>query len=336
MEKTQKKKDPKLLKTFFLVGVVIALMLLLYPSFANCLNSALQIAQIGGYENSIDELSESEINAIKKAAIAYNEKIYEQQKQVEFIYQGEEYVDAEYDSILSPFEGSLIMGYIDIPKIGVYLPITHGTHTEDLNFQVGHMRGTSVPIGGLNTHAVIAAHTGLQNANLFTDVDKLRKGDIFYVHVLNEIHVYTVDQIKIVLPGDEIPFLQIVGGKDYVTLFTCTPYGINDHRLLVRGVRTYPDVVYESQTGGIGSIRFKNLKAWIFTILLGLIPLIVLILGLYFIYRKKTDKNGNPRKGPFEWLGGLSRLSKKPPLQCGSRTFPHKRGRIHSKRNPQN
>lgn len=293
MEQTKKQK---FLRTFFLIGIVIAVAILVYPSFADSLNSAMQVARIGGYEDSIDSLNAAEIKTIKDAAIAYNEKIYAQQKQHEFIYEGEEYDDKEYDSILAPMKGSLLMGYVEIPKINIYLPITHGTHTEDLNFMVGHMRGTSVPIGGTSTHAVIAAHTGLQNANLFTDVDKLKRGDVFYIHVLNEIHVYTVDQIKVVLPGDEVPFLQIVGGKDYVTLFTCTPYGVNDHRLLVRGERTYPDLVYNNQESGMSDAGAHKFWAWVKTILLGLIPFVILGVGLYLLNRKKkseTDSDTN-------------------------------------------
>ena len=242
------------------------------------------------YEESLSALSNQESEAMRQAAVEYNERIYAAQQHTDFMYQGEEYEDEEYDSILTPLENSLVMCYIEIPRIRVYLPVTHGTRTEDLEYQVGHMRGTSVPIGGENTHAVIAAHTGLQNADLFTDVVKLEIGDVFYIHVLGEGHVYTVDQIMVVLPGEEVPYIQIEEGQDYVTLFTCTPYGINDHRLLVRGTRTYPDLSRDGQAGDSSDVGTKNMEAWLTAIGYGLIPFVILVLGLWWVNKKRKKK----------------------------------------------
>ena len=129
-----------------------------------------------------------------------------------------------------------VMAYVDIPKINVYLPVQHGTDADTLERAVGHVVGTSLPVGGSSTHAVLSAHSGMASAKLFTDIDQLVKGDVFYIHVLGEVLAYEVDQIATVLPGDT-SLLQIEDGQDLVTLVTCTPFGVNTHRLLVRGHR---------------------------------------------------------------------------------------------------
>lgn len=129
-----------------------------------------------------------------------------------------------------------VMAYVDIPKIGVYLPVQHGTDADTLERAVGHVVGTSLPVGGSSTHAVLSAHSGMASAKLFSDIDQLTEGDIFYVHVLGEVLAYEVDAINTVVPTDT-SLLQIEEGKDYVTLVTCTPFGVNTHRLIVRGYR---------------------------------------------------------------------------------------------------
>jgi len=143
------------------------------------------------------------------------------------------------------------MGSIEIPKIHVDLAIYHGTGDEALSSGAGHLRGTSLPVGGENTHAVISGHRGLPSAKLFTDLDQLENGDVFYIHVLNENLEYQVDQIKTVLPTD-LDDLEIVPGGDYVTLMTCTPYGVNTHRLLIRGTRIPYDRVKDVDLSGAG------------------------------------------------------------------------------------
>ena len=141
-----------------------------------------------------------------------------------------------YNNILS-LEGSGIMGYVKIPCISVDLPIYHGTSTEVLERGIGHLAASSFPIGGKSTHAVLTGHTGLSSAKLFTDLTEMKKGDLFFIHVLDKKLAYRVDQINVIRP-ENTRKLQIIDGKDYVTLLTCTPYGVNDHRLLVRGIRT--------------------------------------------------------------------------------------------------
>ena len=141
-----------------------------------------------------------------------------------------------YNKILN-LDGSGIMGYIKIPRISVSLPIYHGTSTEVLEHGIGHLAASSFPVGGKSTHAVLTGHTGLNSAKLFTDLTEIKKGDLFFIHVLDQKLAYKVDQIEVVKPEDTRK-LQIIDGEDHVTLLTCTPYGVNDHRLLVRGVRT--------------------------------------------------------------------------------------------------
>ena len=141
-----------------------------------------------------------------------------------------------YNKILN-LDGSGIMGYIKIPRISVSLPIYHGTSTEVLEHGIGHLAASSFPVGGKSTHAVLTGHTGLNSAKLFTDLTEMKKGDLFFIHVLDQKLAYKVDQIEVVKPEDTRK-LQIIDGEDHVTLLTCTPYGVNDHRLLVRGVRT--------------------------------------------------------------------------------------------------
>ena len=141
-----------------------------------------------------------------------------------------------YTELLN-INGDGIMAYIDIPKLGVYLPVGHGTEAETLDHQIGHVVGTSLPVGGESTHSVLSGHSGLATEKMFSDLDQLTEGDVFLIHVLNETLAYTVDQINVVLPGDT-SLLPVVEGKDYVTLITCTPFGVNSHRLLVRGERT--------------------------------------------------------------------------------------------------
>ena len=150
-----------------------------------------------------------------------------------------------------------VMAYVDIPKINVYLPVQHGTDTDTLERAVGHVAGTSLPVGGSSTHAVLSAHSGMASAKLFSDIDQLVKGDVFYIHVLGEVLAYEVDRIATVLPSDT-SLLQIEDGQDLVTLVTCTPFGVNTHRLLVRGHRA----VYVSELAAEGGEAQKVASSW--------------------------------------------------------------------------
>ncbi len=205
---------------------------MLYPAISNYMNEGRQSDVIANYQQMIDSAGEAERAEEMEKAHAYNTEVLpalsaEGAAQIE--------QNAAYQSILN-LSGDGVMGVLDIDRIDIHLPIYHGTSDAVMQVGVGHLPETSLPVGGEGTHCVLSAHTGLPSAKLFTDLDEMREGDIFKITVLDEVLVYQVDQIKIVEP-DDTGDMHIVEGKDYVTLLTCTPYGINSHRLLVRGVR---------------------------------------------------------------------------------------------------
>lgn len=211
----------------FLVG----LSLLLYPTVSDYWNSFHQSRAIAKYTEQVAELNNDLYKQLWEDAVAYNERLLTKLNRYKMT--GEE--KAEYESLLN-VSGNGIIGYIEIEKIDCSLPVYHGTAESALQIAAGHIEGTSLPVGGSSTHCVISGHRGLPRAKLFTNLDKLVEGDTFELHILDEILTYEVDQISVVEP-DEVEKLEIEKGKDYCTLVTCTPYGINTHRLLVRGHR---------------------------------------------------------------------------------------------------
>jgi len=215
---------------FLTLGFLVGISLLLYPAFSNYWNSKTQSRAIVDYEAVLEHLKPEDYSAMFQAAYDYNRALYE----TDFPLMDYEEIPGYYDTLKLP--GSSIIGYVKIDKIGVELPIYHGTSDEVLNVGVGHLEGTSLPVGGENTHSVMSAHRGLPSAKLFTDLDRLEPGDTFQITVLDQVLTYQVDQVKVITPT-EVEDLLIAEGKDYCTLFTCTPYGINTHRLLVRGIR---------------------------------------------------------------------------------------------------
>lgn len=215
-----------------LIGIVLlGLGLIAYPGFADWWNSFHQSRAVASYAESVANLDASKYSEMLASAEAYNADLAK--TGVRWIMTDEQM--AEYNRQLAVTDSG-IMGYIDIPKIRVTLPIYHGTDDTILQIAIGHIAGTSLPVGGASTHCVVSGHRGLPSARLFTDIDKLVEGDTFTMTVLNRTVTYEVDQIRIVEPTD-LSNLQIEEGKDYCTLVTCTPYGINTHRLLVRGHR---------------------------------------------------------------------------------------------------
>jgi len=215
---------------FLTLGFLVGISLLLYPAFSNYWNSKTQSRAIVDYEAVLEHLKPEDYSAMFQAAYDYNRALYE----TDYPLMDYEEIPGYYDTLKLP--GSSIIGYVKIDKIGVELPIYHGTSDEVLNVGVGHLEGTSLPVGGENTHSVMSAHRGLPSAKLFTDLDRLEPGDTFQITVLDQVLTYQVDQVKVITPT-EVEDLLIAEGKDYCTLFTCTPYGINTHRLLVRGIR---------------------------------------------------------------------------------------------------
>lgn len=280
-------KTSKVSSYLLLIGLAIAISLLLWPSFMDAFNSITQRSIIGSYDDAITEKEADELRKMQAAAEAYNKKIYEQQQKRSFSYSGWPTTDdKEYLHTLVASEGDMTMGSIEIPSINIYLPITHGTDSEDLKYQIGHMCGTSLINGGESTHAVIAGHTGLKECNLFTDIVKLKENDEFRIHVLGEIHRYRVCMINVCYPEEEDQFLQIEKGRDLITLYTCTPYGVNDHRLLITGERVMPDVMTENKTVGEQITGTATRAAILQTCLIAAIPLLILIIGSVYISKK--------------------------------------------------
>ena len=215
---------------FLTLGFLVGVCILLYPAFSNFWNSKTQSHAITDYESVLDNLQQEDYTALFDRADDYNREFYKTELPLINYHQVSGYSDT-----LRLSENEMI-GYLKIDRIGVELPIYHGTSSEVLNKGVGHLEGSSLPVGGENTHSVMSAHRGLPSAKLFTDLDRMELGDTFQIIVLDQVLTYQVDLIKVIEPTD-FSDLQIIEGGDYCTLFTCTPYGINTHRLLVRGVR---------------------------------------------------------------------------------------------------
>ena len=215
---------------FLTLGFLAGICILLYPAFSDYWNSKTQSRAITNYETVLEDLKPDDYSAIFEKAYAYNRALYETK------YPLMDYKEVPgYHETLSMTDNDMI-GYLKIDRIGIELPIYHGTSDDVLNKGVGHLQGSSLPVGGKNTHCVMSAHRGLPSSRLFTDLDRMETGDTFQITVLDQVLTYQVDQIQIIEPTD-VDALQIIDGGDYCTLFTCTPYGINTHRLLVRGIR---------------------------------------------------------------------------------------------------
>ncbi|MDY2812581.1 MAG: class C sortase [Dorea sp.] len=227
MKWVKKNRSTIVLVLIFIVG----LSLLLYPSLSDYWNSFHQSRAIATYAEAVADLDDADYEKMWQEAEEYNEQLKNKTNRWTMTEEEEE----EYNRILD-VGGTGIMGYIEIPEIKVSLPIYHGTDEGVLQIAVGHIPGSSLPIGGMGTHSVVSGHRGLPSAKLFTNLDELKEGDIFMIRVLDETLTYEVDQIRIVEP-DDLTSLEIDPEQDLCTLVTCTPYGVNTHRLLVRGHR---------------------------------------------------------------------------------------------------
>ena len=256
----------------FLVGMS----LLLYPTISDYWNSFHQSRAIAKYTEQVAELNNDLYKQLWEDAAAYNERLLTKLNRYKMTSEEK----AEYESLLN-VSGNGIIGYIEIEKIDCSLPVYHGTAESALQIAAGHIEGTSLPVGGASTHCVISGHRGLPRAKLFTNLDRLVEGDTFELHILDEILTYEVDQISVVEP-DEVEKLEIEEGKDYCTLVTCTPYGINTHRLLVRGHRvanrekpeeetTVSETVQEETKAGFSIIPLVAVLIFIILVILLLI-----------------------------------------------------------------
>lgn len=252
--------------------LLVAFSVLLYPTFSSYLNEKNGSKVVSYYDEESVKLSKAEKEQMLEDARAYNKEMLGNIDLIDPFSQEDVEIDARYESLLN-VDGSGMMGYIRIPKINVELPIYHGTSEAVLQAGVGHFWGTSLPVGGESTHTVLTGHRGLPTKTLFTNMDKLEVGDIFYIKVLDETLAYQIDQILTVLP-EETDGLSIEPGKDYATLVTCTPFAINTHRLLVRGER----IPYEEATKQEPDTNIKPELS--FTAKVLIVTIIVIFIGL--------------------------------------------------------
>lgn len=270
-----------LIAVLFLAGLAV----LIYPAAANYWNQRREKRLINTYEESIQEITPEDTSVMLEEARAYNAGQIGNAVPDAFA-EGEHQVDELYERLLN-CSGDGVMAYLEIPRIQVQLPVLHGTEEETLTRGVGHLEGSSLPVGGESTHAVLAGHRGLPSSALFTDLNLIEEGDLFYIHVLGETLAYEVEETQVVEP-DETESLGIVPEKDLVTLVTCTPYGVNSHRLLVRGHRTeYDPETYEQETG---SIRTSFTTNYVLIVCLGLLVVGIVALLLWMGSRKRRKR----------------------------------------------
>lgn len=275
----------------FLLGFAI----LIYPTVSNQWNTYRQNQLISSYEELIGKMAEEDFTKEWEKANAFNDTIIHNNIFGDvFGENGDDIKNTEYWQILNVGNDG-VMGYVSIPKINVKLSIYHGTADDVLQTGTGHLNGTKLPIGGESTHSVLAAHRGLPSARLFTDIDQLERGDMFYIHVLDETLAYQVDQILDMVDKDDNETLQkalqIEKGQDYVTLFTCTPYGVNSHRLLVRGTRVPYNGEEEIESTAAESMLKSIQNYYMIYLILGLSVTLLVILLMKFLIKPGKKKH---------------------------------------------
>lgn len=275
-------KKGTLSNLLLILVMIVGLSLLLYPSFSNYWNDLHQTKAIANYTSVIEQMEEKDFSHLWESAVSYNASLNLRSNR----YVLTEEQKLRYENELN-VAGNGVMGYIEIPNIDVFLPLYHGTSDTVLQVAVGHIEWSSLPTGGESTHCVVSGHRGLPSARLFTDLDKMAVGDIFILNILDETLTYQVDQIKIVLPY-ETEDLLITEGEDYCTLVTCTPYGVNSHRLLVRGVRT--DNLEEAVTVRVTADAVQ-IEPIIVAPLLAVPVLLILLIALLLPIPKKSRRN---------------------------------------------
>ena len=294
--KKQKRKESKVNPALFLTSLLIfaaGVGIFVYPAVSNRLAERRQAEAIERYEADVTVLEPEEIEEQKARAREYNQNLAEDELHDPFL-QGDQYViSSGYNDVLNYNEDG-IMAYVEIPCIDVNLPIYHGTSEEVLQKGAGHLAASSLPIGGEGVHSVISAHRGLPSAKLFTDLDEMEIGDVFYIHVLDETLAYQVDQIETVEP-DELNSLRVVKGRDLVTLLTCTPYAVNTHRLLVRGTRIPYEEAREIQEEQEQNALPLWLREYFTSIVVGIFFLALLITAV-LLWRKRSRRKGKKRR----------------------------------------
>lgn len=262
----------------FIILLTLGVSVMLYPIISNYLFSNKYNGKITTYINTSQEETEKNKRNILEDAKNYNEELGSI-KVFDIFKEKNEKTTEKYQNTLK-VTGDGMMGYLEIPKIDIKLPIFHGTSEQILQKGVGHLEGTSLPIGGPTTHSVLTGHRGLPSSKLFTDINQLQAGDIFYIYILDNILAYQIDKISVIEPTD-VSELNLIAGEDYVTLMTCTPYGINTHRLLVRGKRIEYDVEYSKTVAKAMPFTISNILFYI-----GLNIVLVLLI-IWIILKKK-------------------------------------------------
>ena len=274
-----------------LIIFIAALAVTVYPLIANALAEKYRSEIQTKYFETVEAMDNTEIDAVLSEAEKYNQLLYGGVAQNTFSAESLDLASVGYAAILN-LNGDGIMGYVEIPKLEIYLPISHGTEAETLEKAVGHVVGSSLPIGGKDTHCVLSGHSGMSDQKMFSDLDKLQEGDVFYLHIFDDTLAYKVSRIDTVLPEDT-SLLGIENGKDMVTLVTCTPFGVNTHRLLVRGERTdyiaAAEEVAELQETQDTSSTWTE-EYWK-GIVIGIVVLIVIILILSYLESKGAEEN---------------------------------------------
>lgn len=282
----KKEIKEKLTIFLFILMIILGIGVILYPVISNQLNKVNYQEVIDSYQNTVTKQKNSQNEELIEEAREYNRSLTS--LDITDVFQDPNRESShEYLSILN-IEKNGMMGYISIPKIDVRIPIYHGTNSDVLQKGVGHLEGSSFPVGGENTHAILSAHRGLPSSRLFTDLDQLEVGDTFYIYILDQVFAYQVDQVQVIEPSETDP-LRIVEGGDYVTLVTCTPYAINTHRLLVRGERIEYNREVEENIAVDRSLSTSDI------VLYGslLIAIVLIVIAVIFIihYNKKKGKN---------------------------------------------
>ena len=284
----------KLVTVLIVLLMIAGIGVLTYPTISNQWNTYRQSKLITSYDKVVNELEPEDFSDEWARAQDFNNKLEKNSIYADAFGVGNtDMKDTEYWQVLNVAEDG-VMGYISIPKINIKLAIYHGTGDDVLETGVGHLLGSKLPIGGESTHSVLAAHRGLPSAKLFTDIDQMQRGDMFYIHVLDETLAYQVDQIYDMVDKDDTKTLesalQIVEGEDYVTLFTCTPYGVNSHRLLVRGTR----VEYQGEEDVTATIPEAMVQSvqnyYMFYLIIGACAAVILILIVRRIMNKKNKE----------------------------------------------
>ncbi len=287
----KKKKAGSRRLYYLLIGVLILIGLgaLGYPFFSTLWNDYRNRQLLSSYSDQVEGLSSDQVKKIWRDALAYNAQHRENNPVDPFSVEKEEYIKTHpYDDLLNP-NGDGVMGELEIPKIGVSLPIFHGTGQKALEQGCGHLMGTSLPTGGKGNHTVLSAHRGLPSAKLFTDLDQVGEGDCFYLYILDKVLAYQVDQVLTVLPEDS-EALAIDPDKDLATLVTCTPYGVNTHRLLVRGHRIPYTAPAQEKTGNLFEQLFGRAGMTEKIFLTGLFALLLIIAVMLLIYHISSRK----------------------------------------------